>query len=77
MGVAPFGWAKNDYATLHPERFQTTEDACNLAKPGVPNRTQKQVTVPCPSIVTTTKSQDSSGSLVGRKQHTYLNRSRL
>lgn len=33
-GSRPFGQAINDYATLHSERFQTIQDACDLAKPG-------------------------------------------
>jgi len=33
-GSRPFGAAMNDYATLHPERFQTIDDACKMAKPG-------------------------------------------
>ena len=33
-GSRPLGQAMNDYATLHSERFQTIQDACDLAKPG-------------------------------------------
>lgn len=32
-GSRPFGCAMNNYATMRPERFQTIDDACKLAKP--------------------------------------------
>jgi hypothetical protein len=33
-GSRPSGQVMNDYADLHSERFQTIQDACDLAKPG-------------------------------------------